>query len=106
MAIFLEHSCEFPPTVICVRWGSVLVGRMSHTVFGDVTFFVANGTSSFGIKYIVLVPSIRFRTPWDKRPNSLASDFVQISLSGPWIMWQYSWSTTVSGLRTVLASKL
>ena len=41
-------------------------------------FFVANGNSSFGIKYIVLVPYIQCRTPWVKRPNLLASDFVQI----------------------------
>ena len=69
-------------------------------------FLVSNGTSSFGIKYIVLVPSIQFRTPWDKRPNSLANDFVHIYLFGTLIRWQNSWSTPMSGLRTALASKL
>ena len=89
-----------------VRWVSALLGRMSQTIFGYVTFLVLNGTSSFGIKYIVLVSSIRLLTPWDKRPNSLANDFVQISLSGPLMRWQNSWSTPVSGFRTVFASKL
>ena len=69
-------------------------------------FFISNGTSSYGIKYIVLVPSIQFGTPWAKRPNSLANDFVQISLSSPLIKWQNTWSTPVSGLRTALDSKL
>ena len=73
-----SYSCKFPPTVIRVRCVSALLGRMLHTIFGYVTFFVSNGTSSFGIKYIVLVPSIQFCTPWVKRPNSLASDFVHI----------------------------
>ena len=38
-------------------------------------FLVSNVTSSFGIKYIVLVPSIQFCTPLAKRTNSLANDF-------------------------------
>ena len=67
---------------------------------------VANGTSSFGMKYIVLVPSVRFSTPWVNLPNSLASDFSQITLSGPLIKCRYSCSTPVSGLRTALACKL
>ena len=63
------YSRNFPPTLIRVRWVSALLGRMSQTIFGYVIFLVLNGTSSFGIKYIVLVPSIRFCTPWAKRPN-------------------------------------
>ena len=77
------QSSKFMPTVMRVRWVSYLLGRMSQTIFGYVTFWVLNGTSSFGIKYIVLVPSIRLLTPWAKRPNSLANDFVHIYLSGP-----------------------
>ena len=50
-------------------------------------FFVLNGTSSFGMKYIVLVPSICLLTPWYKRPDSLAKDLVHISLSGPLMRW-------------------
>ena len=42
--------------------------------FGYVTFLVSNGSFSYGIKYIVLVPSIRFGTPWADHPNSLAND--------------------------------
>ena len=64
-----------------VRWISALLGQMSQTIFGYVIFLVLNGTSSFGIKYIVLVPSILLLTPWAKRPNSLAKDLVRISLS-------------------------
>ena len=99
------YSSKFPPTVIRVRLVSALLGRMLQTIFGYVTFLVSNGTYYFGIKYIVLVSSIRFRTPWANRPNLLASDVVQISLSGPLIRWQNSWSTHVSGLRTALDSK-
>ena len=71
-----------------------------------MSFLVLNGTSSFGIKYIVLVPSIRLLTPWDKRPNSLANDFFRIPLSVPLMRWRNSWSTPVIGLRTAFASKL
>ena len=92
--------------MIRVRWISDLLGRMSLTIFGYVTFLVLNDTSSFGMKYIVLVPSIRLLTPWDKRPNSLANDFVHIYLSGSLMRWQNSLSTPVSVLRTALASKL
>ena len=100
------YFSKFPPTVIHVRRVSALLGWMLYTIFGYVTFFVANETSYFGIKYIVLVPYILFLTPWAKCPNLLATDFVQISLSSPLIMWKNSWSTPVSGLRTALASKL
>ena len=62
-------SSKFPPTVMQVRWVSALLGRMSQTIFGYVTFWVLNGTSSFGMKYIVLVPSILLLTIWAKRPN-------------------------------------
>ena len=79
---------------------------MSRTIFVYVTFLVLNGTSSFGMKYIVLVPSIRLLTPWDKRPNSLAKYLFHISLSGPLMRWQNYWSTHVSGFRTAFASKL
>ena len=63
------QSSKFLPTVMRVRWVSALLGRMSQTIFGYVTFLVLNGTSSFGMKYTALVPSIRLLTPWDKRPN-------------------------------------
>ena len=89
-----------------VRWVSALLGRMSQKCFGYVTFLVLNGTSSFGMKYIVLVPSIRFLTPWAKRPNSLVKYLVRISLSRPLMMWRNSWSTPVSGFRTAFTSKL
>ena len=77
-----------------------------QTIIGYATFLVSNVTSSFGIKEILLVPSIRSFTPWAKRTNLLANDFVQIYSSGPLIRWQNSWSTPVSGLRNALASKL
>ena len=67
---------------------------------------VLNGTSSFGMKYIVLVPSIRLLTTWAKQPNSLAKDFVHISFSGPLMRRRNSCSTPVSGFRTAFASKL
>ena len=89
-----------------VKWVYALVGRMLQTIFGYVTFLVLNGTSSFGMKCIVLVLSIRFLTPWAKRPNLLANDFFHISLSGPLMRWQNSCSTPVSGFRTAFASKL
>ena len=79
---------------------------MPQTIFGYVTFLVLNGTSYFGIKYIVLVPSIRLLTPWDKRPNSLAKDLVHISLSGPLMRWRNFCSTPVGGFRTEFSSKL
>ena len=42
-----SYSSKFTPTVIRVRWVSALLGRMLHTIFGYVTFVVANGTFSF-----------------------------------------------------------
>ena len=54
----LASYSKFPPTVMQVRWVSTLLGRMSQKIFGYVTFLVVNGTSSFVIKYVVLVPSI------------------------------------------------
>ena len=66
-----------------VQWVSALLGRMSQTILGYVNFLVLKGTSSFEMKYMVLVPSIILLTPWAKRPNSLARDLVHISLSGP-----------------------
>ena len=89
-----------------VRWVSALLGRMLQTIFGYVTFLVVNGTSSFGIKYIVLVPSIRLLTTWAKRPNSLANDFVYISLFSPLMRWKNSRSTPVSEFITAFDSKL
>ena len=89
-----------------VRWVYALLGRMSQTILGYVTFLVLNGTSSFGMKYIVLIPSIRLLTTWAKRPNSLAKDLVHISLSGPLMRWKNSCSTPVSGFRTAFASQL
>ena len=89
-----------------VRWVSALLGRMLQTIFGYVTFLVLNGTSSFGMKYIVLVPYIFLLNTWVKRPNSLARDLVHISLSGPLMRWRNSCSTPVIGFRTVFASKL
>ena len=71
-----------------------------------MSFLVLNGTSSFGMQYIVLVPSICLLTPWAKRPNLLAKYLVHISLSGPLMRWQNSYSTPVSGFRTAFASKL
>ena len=92
--------------MIRVRWVSALLGRMPQTIFGYVTFLVLNGTSSFGMKYIVLVPSILLLTPWAKRPNSLAKYLVNISLSGPLMRWRNSCRTPVIGFRTAFASKL
>ena len=89
-----------------VRWVSDLVWWTPQTIFGYVTFLVLNGFYYFGIKYIVLVPSNRFLTPWAKRPNVLANDFVHISLSGPLMSWRNSWNTYMSGFRTEFASKL
>ena len=66
-----------------VRWVSALLGQMLQKIFGYVTFLVFNGTSSFGMKYIVLVPSNILLTPWDKRTNLLARYLVHIYLSGP-----------------------
>ena len=71
-----------------------------------MTFLVLNGTSSLGMKYIVLVLSIHLLTPWAKRPNLLAEYLVHISLSGPLMRWQNSCSTPVSGFRTEFTSKL
>ena len=79
---------------------------MLQTIFGYVTFLVLNGTASFGMKYIVLVPFICLLTSWAKRPNSLTTDLVHISLSGPLMRWQNSCSTPVSGFRTAFAFKL
>ena len=87
-----------------VQWVSALLGRMSQTIFGYVTFLVLKGTSSFGVKYMVLVPSILLITPWAKQPNSLARDLVHISLSGPLMRWQNSCSTPVTGFSTSFAS--
>ena len=72
----------------------------------DVNFLVLNDTSSFGMKYIVLVQSIRLLAPWAKRPNSLAKYLVHISFSSPLIRCRNSWSTHVSVCRTAFASKL
>ena len=89
-----------------VRWVSALLGRMSQTILGYVTFLVLKGTSSFGMKYMVLVPSILLITPWAKRPNSLARDLVYIPLSGPLVRWKISCNTPVTEFRTEFASKL
>ena len=89
-----------------VQWVSALLGQISQTIFGYVTFLVLNGTSYFGMKYIVLVPSIRLLTPWAKRPNSLATYLVHISLSGPLMRWRNSCNTPVIGFRTAFDSKL
>ena len=78
---------------------------MSQTIFGYVNFLVLKGTSSFGMRYIVSVPSILVLTPWAKRPNSLARDLVRISLSGPLMRWLNSCNTPVTGFRTSFASK-
>ena len=83
-----------------------MLGHTLQTIFGYVTFLVLNGTSSFGMKYIVLVPYIRLLTPWAKRPNPLAKYLVHISLFGPLMRWRNSCSTPVSGFRTAFASKL
>ena len=74
--------------------------------FEYVTLLVLNGTSSFGMKYIVSVPSICLLTPWAKRPNFLAKYLVHISLSGILMRWQNSCITPVIGFRTEFASKL
>ena len=79
---------------------------MLQKIFGYVTFLVLIGTSSFGMKYIMLVLSICLFTPWVKRPNLLANDFFRISLPGRLMRWQNSWSTPVSVFRTAFASKL
>ena len=92
--------------MMLVQWVSDLLGRMSQTIFGYMNFLVLNGTYSFGMKYIVLVPSILLLTPWAKRPNPLAKDLVHISLSGTLIRWRNSCSTPVIGFRTAFASKL
>ena len=92
-------------TVMQVRWVSALIERTSQTILGYVTFLVLKGTSSFGIKYIVLVPSIILLTPWDNRTNSLARDLVRISLSGSLMRWRNSCNTPVTGFSTVFASK-
>ena len=78
---------------------------MSQTILGYVTFLVLKGNSYFGMKYIVLVPSILFLTPWAKRQNSLARDFVHISLSSPLTRWRNSCNNPVTGFRTAFASK-
>ena len=88
-----------------VRWVSALLGRMSQTILGCVTFLVLKVTSYFGMKYIVLVPSILLLTHWAKWPNSLAIDLVHISLSGPLMMWRNSCNTPVTGFSTAFASK-
>ena len=88
-----------------VRWVFALLGQMSQTILGYVTFLVLKGTYFFVMKYMVLVPSILLLTPWDKRPNSLARDLVHISLSGPLMRWQNSCSTPVTGFSTEFASK-
>ena len=88
-----------------VQWVSALLWRMLQKFLGYVTFLVLKRTSSFGMKYMVLVPSIILLTPWDKRPNSLARDLVHISLSGPLMRWQNSCSTPVTGFSTAFASK-
>ena len=88
-----------------VRWVSALLGRMSQTILGYVTFLVLKGTSSFGMKYMVLVPYILLIIPWSKRPNSLARDLFHISLSGPLMRWRSSCSTPVTGFSTAFASK-
>ena len=69
-------------------------------------FLVLNGTSSFRMKYIVLVPSICLLNPWAKRPNSLDNKIFHTSLSGPLMRWQNSRSTPVSRFRTGFDSKL
>ena len=79
---------------------------MSQTIFGYVNFLVLNGTSYFGMKYIVLVPSIRLLSPWAKRKNYFANDLVHIFLSSSLLRWRNSFSTPVSGFRTAFASKL
>ena len=95
----------FPPTVMRVRWVSALIGRMLQTILGYVTFLVFKGTSSFGMKYIVLVPSILLLTPWAKRPNLLVRDLIHIFLSGPLMRWRNSCNNPVTGFRTAFASK-
>ena len=57
VSVTVYHG-KSPPTVIRFRWVSSLLGRMSQTIFIYVTFLVLNGTSSFGIKYTVLLPFI------------------------------------------------
>ena len=100
-----EWSSWFPSTVMQVWWVSALLGRMSQTILGYVTFLVFKGTSYFGMKYMVLVLSILLLTLWAKRPNSLARDLVHISLSGPLMRWQNSCITHVTGFSTAFASK-
>ena len=89
-----------------VQWVSALLGHMSQTILGYVTFLVLKDTSSFGMKYIVLVTSILLLTPWAKRPNSLARYFFHISLSGPLMRWINYCNTPVTGFSTAFASKL
>ena len=88
-----------------VRWVSDLLGRMSQTILGYVTFLVLKGTSSFGMKYIVLFPSILLLTPWSKQPNSLTRDLVHIYLYGSLMRWRNSCNTPVTGFSTAFASK-
>ena len=91
--------------MVRVRWVSALLGRMLQKILGYVTFLVLKGSSSFGMKYKVLVHSILLITPWAKRPNLLARDLVHISLSGPLMRWRDSCNTPVTEFRTAFASK-
>ena len=84
-----------------VRGVSALLERMLQKILGYVTFLVLKGTSSFGMKYIVLVSSILLLTTWDKRP-----DCFHISLSGPLMSWKFFCNSPVTGFRTEFASKL
>ena len=70
-----------------------------------MTFLVLKDTSSFGMKYIVLVPYFLFLIPWAKRPKLLARYLVHISLSGPLTRWRNSCNTPVTGFITAFASK-
>ena len=89
-----------------VRWVYALLGQISQTTLRYVNFFVLKVTSSFGMKYIVLVPYIILLTPWAKRPNLLAIYFFHISLSSPLMRWQNSCNTPVTGFRTEFSSKI
>ena len=85
-----------------VRCVTALLGQILQTIFRYVTFLVLNDTSSFGMKYIVLVSYILLLTPLAKRPDLLARYLVHI----PLMRWQNFCSIPVIGFRTEFASKL
>lgn len=96
---------RLPPTVILVQFSSAFCGQMVQRKWAHVVVLHL-GALVILMKWVVLVPSTRFLTPWARRPNLLAEVGIYHALCvfGFLINSLHSMDFPVSGLMTALVS--